>query len=105
MAVTLMLHLFSKPGIELREGEDVTPEELRSLGDDLRARLHDAAGIVEKLLASGWQAEMTLYDILFSHPYITTATQAEEKLHDLGIDPDKLHVDDWEAEGDEPPME
>ena len=31
-------------------------------------------------------------------PYICTAVQAEEKLHELGIDPEKLCIDEWEDE-------
>src|SRR4051812_30222392 len=79
MPVTIMLYLFGKPGVELREGEDVTPEELRALGDDLKERLTSAAEIVEKLTGAGWDAQMTLYDILLSHPYIDTEPQAAEK--------------------------
>jgi len=100
MAVTLMLYLFGKPGVELHEGEEVTPQELRDLAEDLSGRLREAADIVEKLTANGWDAQMTLYDIMFAHPYIETSVQAEEKLHDLGIDPEKVHIE-WLDEEDD----
>jgi hypothetical protein len=108
VSVTLMIYLFGKPGMELGEGEEVTAEQLRALGDDLRGRLHETAEIVEKLTGTGWEAQMTLYDVLLSHPYITTAVQAEEKLHELGIDPEKVCLDEWEdeeedVEGEGPP--
>lgn len=98
MPVTIMLYLFGKPGVELREGEDVTPEELRALGDDLKERLTSAAEVVEKLTGAGWDAQMTLYDILLSHPYIDTEAQAAEKLEELGIDSSRVHIDEWEDE-------
>jgi hypothetical protein len=100
MAVTLMLYLFGKPGVELHEGGEVTPKELRDLADDLHARLAEAAEIVEKLTGAGWEAEMTLYDVMMSHPYVESAVQAEAILHDLGIEPGKVYVDEWEEEGE-----
>ena len=33
MSVTLMMYLFGKPGQELDEGEEVTPQQLRSLAE------------------------------------------------------------------------
>jgi hypothetical protein len=44
---------------------------------------------------------MMLYDISLSHPYITTAVQAEEKLQDLGIDPERVWIDEWPDEDEE----
>lgn len=101
MAVTVMLHLFGKPGQELEEGGEVTAEQLRSLGRDLYERLNEAAAIVEKLTGGGWEAQMMLYDISLDNPYINTQLQAETKLIDLGIDPEKLWIDEWEDEEDE----
>ena len=98
MSVTLMMYLFGKPGQELDEGEEVTPQQLRSLAEGLHGRLTEAADIVEKLTAAGWDAQMTLYDVCLSHPYISTAAQAEEKLLDLGIDPQLVAIDEWEDE-------
>jgi hypothetical protein len=92
------MHLFGKPGWELNEGEEVTPEQLRALADDLHARLTEAADVLEKLTAAGWDAQMTLYDVFLSHTYITTAAQAEEKLLDLGIDPKLVAIDELEDE-------
>jgi hypothetical protein len=98
MAVFLSLWLFGKPGHELNEGGDVTPEELRALAEHMHGRLTEAAEIVEKLTNAGWDVQMGLYDIFISHPYITTQVQAEEKLADLGIDPEKLFIDEFEDE-------
>jgi hypothetical protein len=98
MGVTLMLFLFGKPGQELDEGGDVTAEQLRALAQGLHERLRETADIVEKLTDAGWEAQMGLYDIFLSHPYITTAAQAEEKLQDLGIDPERVIIDEWEDE-------
>ena len=98
MSVMLMMYLFGKPGQELDEGEEVTPQQLRALAEDLHGRLTEAADIVEKLTAAGWEAQMTLYDVSLAHPYITTAAQAEEKLLNLGIDPKLVAIDEWEDE-------
>ncbi|HZY84936.1 MAG TPA: hypothetical protein VFE78_08900 [Gemmataceae bacterium] len=98
MSVMIMMYLFGKPGQELDEGEEVTPRQLRALAESLHGRLTEAADIVEKLTAAGWDAQMTLYDISLSHPYINTAAQAEEKLLDLGIDPKLVCIDEWEDE-------
>ena len=101
MSVTLMLFLYGKPGQELDEGGTVTPQELRDLARSLHDRLTEAADIVEKLTAAGWDVEMGLYDILFAHHYIETAAHAEEKLTELGIDPEKLLIDEWPDEDEE----
>ena len=101
MSVTLMMYLFGKPGQEPDEGEEVTPQQLRQLGADLKGRLDEAADIIEKLTGAGWDAQMALYDILLSHPYITSAVQAEQQLQDLGIDPEKVHVEEWPDEDEE----
>jgi hypothetical protein len=98
MSVTLTMHLFGKPGWELNEGEEVTPQQLRALAEDLHGRLTGAADALEKLTAAGWDAQMTLYDVFLSHRYITTAAQAEEKLLDLGIDPKLVAIDELEDE-------
>lgn len=98
MSVTLTIPLFGKPGQELAEGEEVTAVQLRELGRDLEARLEHAADLVDKLTAAGWEAQMTLYDVMLAHPYITTAVQAEEKLQDLGIESDRIYIDEWEDE-------
>ncbi len=98
MAVTLTMHLFGKPGWELNEGEEVTPQQLRTLAEDLHGRLTEAAAVLEKLTGAGWDAQMALYDVFLSHRYITTAAQAEEKLLDLGIDPKLVAIDELEDE-------
>ncbi|HXG12958.1 MAG TPA: hypothetical protein VNK04_24585 [Gemmataceae bacterium] len=99
--VTISLFLFGKPGQELNEGGEVTPDELRALGKDLRARLEETADLLEKLTAAGWEAQMGLYDVMLSHPYLRTASEAEAKLLDLGIDPEKVCLDEWPDEDEE----
>lgn len=101
MAVFMSLWLFGKPGQELDEGEAVTPEQLRALAASMHERLTDAADIVEKLTNAGWDVQMGLYDVFVSHPYITTQAQAEMKLADMGIDPEKLFIDEFEDEEEE----
>jgi hypothetical protein len=98
MAVTLSVFLFGKPGQELNEGGPITAPELRDLAQHMHARLVAIAEIVEKLTNAGWEAQMGLYDINLYHPYVSTEAQAEEKLQDLGIDSDMIHIDEWEDE-------
>jgi hypothetical protein len=101
----LSLFLFGKPGQELEEGGQVTPTELRALGKALHARLEQAADIVEKLDGAGWEVQMGLYDLFLTHPYLNTAAAVEEKLHDLGINPEHVSIDEWDDEDDGEPEE
>ena len=101
MAVTITLFLFGKPGQELNEGGDITPRELRELGDDLKARMDETATLLEKLTGAGWEAQMGLYDVMLSHPYLRTQIEAEAKLLDMGIDPEKVCLDEWPDEDEE----
>ena len=71
------------------------------LGREMQARLEGIATLIEKLTATGWEAQMGLYDINLYHPYIDTATHAEEKLRELDIDPERVLIDEWEEEDDE----
>jgi hypothetical protein len=105
MSVSLLLSLFGKPGWELNEGGEVTPEQLRALGRDLHARLELAADIVEKLGNAGWEIEMGLYEISMHHPYLTTKAAVEEKLQDLGINPEDVWIEEWPDEDEEDPEE
>jgi hypothetical protein len=105
MSVSLSLFLYGKPGQELDEGGEVTPAELRALGKELHARLEQAADIVEKLGNAGWEIQMGLYDIFMSHPYLNTVAAVEEKLQDLGINPEDVCIDEWPDEDEEEPEE
>jgi hypothetical protein len=101
MSVMITLPLFGRPGQELNEGEEVTDRQLRGLGDDLRNRLREAADVVEQLTAAGWEPQMALYDVVLSHPSISTSAQAHDELEDLGIDPEGLSIEEWDDEENE----
>jgi hypothetical protein len=101
MAVTLSLFLFGKPGQELEEGGDVTPQDVRTLAKELEARLQATADMLEKLTGAGWEAEMALYDILLSHPYVRTEAEARIRLDDLGIDPEHAGIFEFEDEDED----
>lgn len=103
MGVTIMIGLFGKPGQELDEGGAVTADQLRALGKCLHQRLEAAAEIVEKLNNTGWDSTMSLYDVMLSHPYLRTEAEVLDKLHDLGIDPERVCImEDEEEEFDDP---
>ena len=105
MPISMLLHLFFKPGIELnKEGEPIEPSDLRALADDLHLRLRNAAEAVETLTGKGWDAEMALYDVILSHPYINSEEDARERIEDLGLDPNQfcyLECEDEEWDEDE----
>jgi hypothetical protein len=98
MSVFVSIWLFGKPGHELNEGEPVTAGQLRDLAGELHDRLNETAAVVEKLIGAGWEAHMALYDIHFSHPFLNTKTAVEDQFLSLGIDLDKLCIDEWEDE-------
>ena len=100
MAVTAMIWLFGKPGHELEEGGEVTGQQIRDLGTHLNDRLQEVGDIVDKLTGAGWEAQVALYDVILSHPYVRTETEARTRLDDLGIDPDKVAIFEDEEEDD-----
>jgi len=98
MSVSLYLFLFGKPGEELNaEGDSIEASQIRELRAHLAERLEAAATAVEKLSGAGWEATMSLYDVILSHPYINT--EARGRLEDLGLDPDFFLIMDDEADG------
>ncbi len=101
MGVTLMVHLFGKPGQELDEGSEVTGQQIRELADHLAARLREDADTVDKLTGAGWQAEMALYDVILSHPYVSTEAETLIRLNDLGIDPEAVCIFEFEDEDED----
>lgn len=108
MPISILMHLFSKPAIELdREGEPIEPSDLRQLAENLHLRLRSAADALETLTGKGWDAEMALYDVILSHPYINSEDDARERIADLGLDPDRFcylecEEEDWgEEEGED----
>jgi hypothetical protein len=101
MAVFINLPLFFKPGYELGEGEEVTGEQIRNLGQDLAARLEHIGNLVDKLTGAGWEAQTGLYDVMLSHPFFRTADEARAQLDGLGIDPEHVNLDEFEDEDDE----
>jgi hypothetical protein len=41
---------------------------------------------------------MALYDIFLNNPYLNTTAAVEQKLQDLGINPEDVFIDEWEDE-------
>jgi hypothetical protein len=102
MAVFINLPLFFKPGYELgTEGDEVTGEQIRQLGQELAARLDHIGGLVDKLTAAGWEAQTGLYDVMLSHPFFRTAEEARTQLNGLGIDPEHVNLDEFDDEDEE----
>src|SRR2546428_704232 len=85
VSVLATLWLFGKPGQELDEGGEVTGDQIRALAQCLSERLQRVGDIVEKMTGAGWDAQMGLYDVMLSHPYVRTESEARTRLDDLGI--------------------
>jgi hypothetical protein len=101
MSVSLYLFLYGKPGEELNaEGDSIEAAQIRELRAYLSERLDTAANAIEKLTAAGWEASMTLYDVILHHPYVNTEAEARSRLDDLGLDPDLFLIIEDEEEED-----
>ena len=89
--VSISIFLFGKPEWEF--GGKFNPEEIRSKGDELKARLYEIAGNLEKLSENGWDYELTLYDVSLTKNMSKTA--AKKELTKLGIDEE---IEEFEEE-------
>jgi hypothetical protein len=93
MYTTLELSIFGKPSFHgPDEGQAVTPEELRQVGQGLQQHLDHTAAILGKLQAGGWNGEMRLYDVAPSHPAVHSEADARARLQALGIDPKDVGI-------------
>jgi hypothetical protein len=102
MGVTVCLPLFGNPGHELEEGAAAKRKDLRDLADALRDRLIQAAATLDKLTADGWAAQVAMFDLIVSHPQISTKEGVEQRLRSLEIDHEPfLIIEDVEDEGDD----
>jgi hypothetical protein len=103
VGVTVSVPLFAEVGRELGEGTALQGRQLRDLSAELAARLLAAADVLDRLAADGWSARVALYDVLLSHPQVTTREQAEGRLRAQEVDPEKLLIlEDVEDEEGEP---
>ena len=102
MGVTVALPLFGNPGHELEEGAPAKSRDLRALADALRDRLLQTADTLDKLIADGWTAQVAMFDLIVSHPQMSTKEGVEQRLRSLEIDPGPfLIIEDVEEEEDE----
>jgi len=99
MGVEVDLFLFGKPEWEMNM-EEVSAEEIREKGEELKERLNRIAEIMEKLENAGWErAGASLYSISF---YKDIAIEdAKEELRQLGIDPEEVGLMEIEEEDEE----
>jgi hypothetical protein len=100
MPVYVTLPLFGTPGQELEESVPLNGRQLRHLGDELRDRLHKAAGAIDRLVAAGWDARIASNDVILRHPAVKTPDDAARQWSDLGLDPEMFLVfEDIDDEG------
>ena len=92
MAVVISLPLFGPLGQELEEGSPVQGRQLRNLGTDLQTRLQNAADLVDRLSADGWEAHVALYDVLFARAGVETQAEAVRRLTALGVNLEDLMI-------------
>ena len=97
MGVTVSMPLFGAPCHELEEA--VSSKQLRELADSLRDRILAAADILDRLSADGWKSQPAMFELLLSHPRVSTREQAEKKLRAIGVNPQQMMiVEDVEEE-------
>jgi hypothetical protein len=101
MGVTVCLPLFGSAGQELEEGEPIEGRQLRELAAGLGERLSAAADLLDRLNAAGWSGRVALYDVILSCKGVETRAEAEQRLRELGADPEQfMIVEDVEEEED-----
>jgi hypothetical protein len=102
MYSSVYVTLVFQPFGEFVDGGDVTPDKLRAYGMAMAARLEGVAVMVEKLTGAGWAASVDGDHVDVDPPETCTAAEVEEKLRELGIDPARLEIAEWQGdEGDE----
>ena len=94
------LFLFGKPEWEIENMEEVSAEEIRKKGDEIKERLYRIASIMEKLEQAGWERySASLYSISFYKEI--NEEEAREELRRLGIDPEEVSLMEIEEEDEE----
>ncbi len=91
----ICLHLFGKPEWEI-DLEKAQPNDISSLGEELRDRLKEISNILEKLEKNGWERSAALYDIMLFKDI--TKKEAEKELKTLGLDIKLLNIEEFEPE-------
>lgn len=99
MSVSVSLFLFGKP--EQMIDEPVSAQRLRDLRDQLNASLTASANALERMTADGWESEVALYDIVFTHPEVNTERQAIKRLKGLGLSAKDFRIDEHDDAEDE----
>jgi hypothetical protein len=88
MSVTVNFLLFLKPEAELSgRGDTVTSSQLDTLAEDMHQRLTAIAVAADALRQDSWHLSPQGYDPCASHPDVQTATQAQDRLQKLRMDP------------------
>jgi hypothetical protein len=99
MGVTVCLPLFGAAGQELQEGEEIKGQHVRELSAALGERLLEAADLLDRLATAGWSARVAIYDAILTVKGVETRAEAERRLRELGIDPERfMIVEDVEEE-------
>ncbi len=84
------IYLFGKPEWEF--GGEISPETIKSKGDEIRARLYEAADNLKKLSGNGWEHELCLYDIMLAKS--TSKAAAEKELAEFGIEEEVFELEE-----------
>ena len=89
--ICITMHLFGKPEWEFGES-NITPEMVKSKGDELKERLHDVADAFKKLTSKRWEHELGGYDLIFTKKI--SKEKAEKELRELGIKKGIYQIED-----------
>lgn len=95
--VGISMYLFGKPEWEF-DG-NINSKKIKSKGDELKSRLHGIADATDKLIAAGWECEMTLYDLCFYKKL--SKADAEDELKRLNIPNGMYAIEEDEDEDEE----
>ena len=98
---SINIHLFGKPEWEF--GEKISPNIIKSKGEELKERLFEVADAVQKLSTENWELEMTLYDLILYKDL--PKAEAKRELDRLGIKGEIYHLEEEEYEEEEEDIE
>jgi hypothetical protein len=84
--VYITLPLYCKMDMSHKEGEPLTAEEIRHMGNKLQEHFAEAADFLDLLAPAGWKAQVVGGEVGLFHPDVHTQAQVEENLGNLGLE-------------------
>jgi hypothetical protein len=95
MSVSVTMWLFGAVRRGMEPQSTSASKRLLQLQKAMGEYLQEISEMVKILEQNGWEVAMGVYDLSLSHPDVRTRADAEEKLHELGIDPKLFNLDEY----------